>query len=302
MNCPEWIAVDWGTTNLRAWGMLNNGTVFRRIESRLGMARVEPEGFEAALTSVVGDWLSVDRQIPVIACGMVGADQGWIHAPYRCAPCTPVAPGGLTTPVVSDHRISVAIVPGISTTRPGPDVMRGEESQIAGLLSILPEFEGVVCLPGTHSKWVSVNSGHITGFQSYMTGELFELLGTKSLLRHSVDKSGWRESAYLEAVERSMRDPARISASLFSVRSESLVCGLEPADANSRLSGILIGTELASTRSLWSDQDLVVLGSGTVHAAYTSAFKGIGKAIETMDSEVAVLNGLSHAYRLSGRV
>ena len=195
----------------------------------------------------------------------------------------------------------MAVVPGIKMTHPSPDVMRGEETQLAGLLASFPEFEGLVCLPGTHTKWAVVGSGMVSSFRTFMTGELFDVLSRYSLLRHTVDPSAWDESSFASAVELGMGDPGTISAHLFSIRSESLLRGLGPAAAAARLSGLLIGAELASVRHLRSSGELIVLGSGKAGSAYRSALQVAGVAFRSLDAEQAVLDGLGHARRLLDR-
>ena len=118
--------------------------------------KLDRAGFEPALLELVGDWLPRDRQTPVIACGMVGARQGWVEVPYRQAPCKPVFFDTFGRPETSDPRLTVMILAGIKQIEPAPDVMRGEETQIAGFLLDDPRFEGVLCLPGTHTKWVRI--------------------------------------------------------------------------------------------------------------------------------------------------
>lgn len=301
MTEPDWIAVDWGTTNLRAWAVLGDGSVADRSDAELGVSQVAPGGFEAALVSVVDRWLPNGRRIPVIACGMVGSDRGWVHAPYREAPCAPVAQGGLASTAVRDRRLEVAVVPGIKMTQPSADVMRGEETQLAGLLASFPEFDGLVCLPGTHTKWVVVGSGMISSFRTFMTGELFDVLSRHSLLRHSVDPLAWDEGSFASAVELGLSEPGTISAHLFSIRSESLLRGLGPAAASARLSGLLIGAELASVRHLRRGGELVVLGSGKAGSAYRSALRVAGVEFRSLDAEQAVLDGLGHARHLLNR-
>ena len=122
------------------------------------MARLDRAGFEPALLELVGNWLPSDRQIPVIACGMIGARQGWIEVPYRRTPCKPVLVEPVGRPDTIDPRLKVMVLAGIKQIDPAPDVMRGEETQIAGVLSQNPRFEGVLCLPGTHTKWVWINA------------------------------------------------------------------------------------------------------------------------------------------------
>ena len=128
---PDWIALDWGTTRLRAFAMADTGEVLDRAESPAGMGRLEgAAAFEAALVALVGPWLPADRVTEVIACGMVGARQGWIEAPYAAVPCAPQAGGAVAAPT-TDPRLAVRILPGLSQRAPA-DVMRGEETQIAG--------------------------------------------------------------------------------------------------------------------------------------------------------------------------
>ena len=84
---PDWIAVDWGTSNLRAWAMGPEG-VLAHVSSDEGMGKLSRDAFEPALLRLLEPWLS--GPTTVIACGMVGSRQGWCEAPYRTVPCTPV--------------------------------------------------------------------------------------------------------------------------------------------------------------------------------------------------------------------
>jgi len=175
----DWIAVDWGTSNLRVWAMRASGPV-ADARSDQGMGTLEPEAFEPALLDLIEPWLGA-APMPVIACGMVGAKQGWAEAPYAAVPCPPVSLATVT-PNVQDRRLVVHILPGLSQASPA-DVMRGEETQIAGYLADVPEFDGILCMPGTHTKWVQVSAGEVVSFRTFMTGEMFALLSTGSVLR-----------------------------------------------------------------------------------------------------------------------
>ena len=155
LNEIKWIAADWGTTNLRVWAIGGYGRILAEASSGKGMAKLDRDGFEPALIELIGSWLPETGAMPVIACGMVGARQGWIEAPYRQAPCRPFSYEQIGIPDVGDSRLKVRVLPGIKQIAPA-DVMRGEETQIAGVLSEHPHFEGVLCLPGTHTKWVRI--------------------------------------------------------------------------------------------------------------------------------------------------
>ncbi len=132
---PDWIAVDWGTSNLRAWAMQGGRTLAEAVSDE-GMGKLTREGFEPALLRLVGPWLGAGP-MTVIACGMVGSRQGWHEAPYRTVPCPPVDPAGLVAAPVQDARLRVWLAPGLRQMQPA-DVMRGEETQIAGALALSP--------------------------------------------------------------------------------------------------------------------------------------------------------------------
>lgn len=287
----EWIAVDWGTSNLRAWRMGPAG-VLAHVASDEGMGKLGREEFEGALLRLIGPWL--DTRVPVIACGMVGSRQGWFEAPYRTVPCTPVAADALVRVPTSDARLDVRIAPGLRQMSPA-DVMRGEETQIAGALAMMPGFDGVLCLPGTHSKWVHVSAGEVVSFQTFMTGELFALLSTQSVLRHGMAGEGWDDVAFDAGLSDALSRPEKIGARLFTLRAEGLIAGLSPVAAKSRLSGLLIGVELAAARPYWLGQPVGIVGAEGLARAYARALAAQGVnalAIPATESTIAGLASL----------
>lgn len=289
---PDWIAVDWGTSNLRVWAMGPEG-VLAHAGSDEGMGKLSRDGFEPALLRLIAPWLS-DGTTPVIACGMVGSRQGWAEAPYRAVPCIPVAPGALLRVLTADPRIAVQIAPGLSQAKPA-DVMRGEETQIAGALALLPNFNGVLCLPGTHSKWAHISAGEVVSFQTYMTGELFALLSTQSVLRHGMADDGWDDAAFLQGFDDAYGKPEKISARLFSLRAEGLLAGLTPAAARARLSGLMIGIELAAAKPYWLGQRVVLIGADRLCDSYTRALAQLGLTAQRLDATACTLSGLATA-------
>jgi 2-dehydro-3-deoxygalactonokinase len=293
-----WIAVDWGTSNLRAWGIGADGEVVAEASSDQGMGKLERSGFEPALLELVGDWLPQGSQTLVIACGMVGARQGWIEVPYRQAPCRPVFADVIGSPQTRDPRLKVKVLAGIKQIAPSPDVMRGEETQIAGFLAENLQFQGTLCLPGTHTKWVRISGGEIARFRTFMTGELFSLLATQSVLRHSLGGAGWDQAEFATAVAAivSENETNGFAARLFSIRAESLVSGLEPSTAIARLSGTLIGAELAAARDYWQEQNLAIVGNGPQSETYAAALLALGQAPRMIDATHVTLAGLKSAY------
>ncbi len=288
----DWIAVDWGTSNLRAWAMGAQGPL-HHAESPEGMGKLGRDEFEPALLRLIAPWLGAGV-MPLVACGMVGARQGWLEATYRAVPCTPVAPGDLVCAPTHDARLQVMIVPGLQQPAPA-DVMRGEETQIAGALALMPDFDGVLCLPGTHSKWAHVSAGEVVSFQTFMTGELFALLSQQSVLRHGMIGDGWDPAAFDQGISDAFSRPEKIAARLFTLRAEGLLAGLAADSARARLSGLLIGSELAAAKPYWLGQRVVLIGAERLSAAYARALASQGLPSEMLDATACTLSGLATA-------
>ncbi|ETX15601.1 2-keto-3-deoxy-galactonokinase [Roseivivax halodurans JCM 10272] len=294
MTEPDWIAVDWGTSNQRAWLMDGTGRVIDRRASDRGMNTLARADFEGALLDLVGDALPAMRETPVIVCGMAGSQQGWAEAPYRKAPCAPPGLAEATRAPTTDPRITVRILPGIRQDRPA-DVMRGEETQIKGFLAAHPSFDGVICLPGTHTKWVQISAGEVVSFRTFMSGELYALIAGQSVLRHTL-ADGWDDKAFDAAVSEAISNPAMTAATLFSLRAEALLHELPGASARARLSGTLIGLELGGARPYWLGQPIMLAGEGGLATAYAAALKAQGAEVTPLAVEDLTLAGLAAAH------
>lgn len=283
--------MDWGTTHLRAYAM-QGATVLAQAQSDKGMGTLSPDQFEDALEHLVAPWDIPG--VPVVACGMVGSRQGWVEAPYQTVPATPLADTLVRVP--TSRREKVFIIPGLAQQNPA-DVMRGEETQIAGFLSLNPGWDGVLCLPGTHTKWVHLSAGEVVSFQTFMTGELFALLSNASVLRHSVSGGGWDSDAFDAALSEALSKPEQLAARLFNLRAADLLQGHTEGGARAALSGYLIGAELAAARPYWLGQNLAILGTGRQARAYAAGLLAQGVSAMLVDAERATLAGLTSAYR-----
>ncbi|MGR3569058.1 MAG: 2-dehydro-3-deoxygalactonokinase [Pseudooceanicola nanhaiensis] len=289
---PAWIAVDWGTSNMRLWALDGNGAVLAERRSPRGMGALESTEYEGVLLDLLGDLLPGTARLPVLVCGMAGARTGWREAAYLPIPCAPAGTHAVAVET-ADRRLQVHILPGLCQSAPA-DVMRGEETQIAGFLATDPGFDGVLCLPGTHCKWVRVTEGRVAHFRTTMTGEIFALLTERSLLRHSIS-AGWDEAAFARGLAEAIAHPEALPLALFPLRAEALLSDLPGDVAWARLSGLLIGAELAATRTLWGERRLAVIGDDPLAALYAGALRGQGAVVGMVPAGEITLRGLRAA-------
>jgi 2-dehydro-3-deoxygalactonokinase len=140
-------------------------------------------------------------------------------------------------------------------------------------------------LPGTHSKWVQVQSGRVTHFQTFMTGEVYALLSQQSILAKTLDLNGaFDETAFLQGVDQS-QTAGSVLHKIFAVRTLGLFERMSAAALPSYLSGLLIGEELR-THTLGADSAPVILiGSHTLTLRYTLALQHLGFACESWGAE-----------------
>ena len=255
------IGLDWGSTQLRAYRYGGAGDVLERRALAFGIRQLPPGGFAQALADAVAGW----PELPLIACGMVGSRNGWRETPYMDTP-TDVAglAQALTALPLPDGRM-LHLVTGLRD--PGrPDVMRGEETQIVGVLAQHAQgpWSGTLLLPGTHSKWVRVSDGMVRGFATMMTGELYGVLCRHSMLGPVSADPAHDDAAFLRGA-RAARDSGTAGGltRLFSTRALMLDGALTPAAVPSYLSGLLIGDELrAALAAGWADAAVPVLTVG----------------------------------------
>ena len=161
-----WVGVDWGTSNLRAWGIGGSGAVVASADSDQGMGKLVREQFPQALGAALGQMPLPAGPLDVVICGMAGARQGWLEAPYLEAPTDLGSLGlGAVSPAMPDEQYRVSILPGVCQRQGGENVMRGEETQLLGLASLYPDYAGLVCMPGTHSKWAKLEGTRIAHIQ-----------------------------------------------------------------------------------------------------------------------------------------
>jgi len=291
---PDWIAVDWGTSRLRAWAM-GQGGVLEKRHSDDGAQALSNTMFEPVLEKLVADWLTPSRMTSVVCCGMAGSRQGWVDAGYRLAPCPVTNPLSLVRAPVNCGTMQVWLVPGIKQETPA-DVMRGEETQISGFLAQEPDFDGVLCLPGTHTKWVRIKGGQILDFKTFITGELFALLSEKSILRHSVAGGKWDQEAFASAFKSTFQEPRKFAGDLFMLRAQSLVADLGASAARARLSGLLLGLEISAAQRYLERGKIRIVGAENLAKLYADALAMIGVSSIHLNADTLTLSGLLQEY------
>ena len=286
------IAIDWGTSSFRAWLMAADGTPLAERRSDEGMRHCITAGFETVFRSHIAALGGED--LPTIICGMAGARQGWREAPYVETPTRLDAlhAGAVQVDIDGDVRI----LPGVAQTSASePDVMRGEETQILG--SIEPDFTGLVCIPGTHSKWVVIQDGAITAFTTYMTGELFALVAEHSVVSLALDKEVGATAdseAFSAALNTAELGETALTSSLFRIRSAMLLGFADKRDGTAKLSGLLIGTEMAGAiRRYGKQQPVRLIATGSLAPLYETALVRAGFTTTTADAELASRRGLA---------
>ncbi|MBE7182997.1 MAG: 2-dehydro-3-deoxygalactonokinase [Methylobacterium mesophilicum] len=290
-------AVDWGSSHVRLWLMDETGEVLAERRSADGMLKAQGKFGE-----ILEDHLSafgVPEKLPVFACGMVGARQGWVEAPYVAVPAA------LETIFAQAVRVShekrpVLILPGLSQGSPA-DVMRGEETQLAGLVETLRPGAALACLPGTHSKWAELDGDRVAGFATYLTGELFAVLREHSILRHSLadaEPASGPSAVFRTACGEILED-GDLPGRLFGVRAGGLLSGTSANDSAARLSGLLIGAEIFAARQRFAGSSMPVLlvASGTMRALYEAALELAGLPFTHADADLSVRAGLYAAAR-----
>jgi 2-dehydro-3-deoxygalactonokinase len=289
--------VDWGTSSFRLWLVDTAGIVLAERRSEEGMLAASPDGFAAILEAHLSA-LGAPADLPVVACGMVGARQGWVEAPYVDTPAT-IATISANALRVPDHLRQVHLLPGIAQRHAdAPDVMRGEETQLLGL----PATDGaqIVCLPGTHSKWVEIDDGRIERFATFVTGDLFAAASRHTILRHSVAEPAapFDPGQFRAGFRAGLEQPAEFTNRLFAIRAGALLGAGDRIDGGSALSGLLVGLEFAGARSRFGAIDgMRLVATGPLLDIYRLAAEVAGMVVDVQDAERAVRAGLNACAR-----
>ena len=286
------IAVDWGTSNFRAFRLDGQGAIVARCSSPRGILQVGDGNFAAALRAEIGAWLE-EGETHVLMCGMIGSRQGWVEAGYLACPAgiSDLAAAVMQVPF---PEATVRLVPGVKGADAAgvPEVMRGEETAAMGMFA----GSGLVCFPGTHSKWIQLSDHTIVSFATWMTGEVYSALRRCTILeRMMTSDTAIDHAAFQDGLARSA-DSAGLLHHLFGVRTLALMGQLREEVSASYLSGLLIGHEVRAAMPRAARVHLV--GTPTLCTLYAQAIEACGGAAHVEDEDAAALGLAAIGRRL----
>ncbi|MFH2246003.1 2-dehydro-3-deoxygalactonokinase [Enterobacter sichuanensis] len=280
----RYIAIDWGSTNLRAW-LYQGEQCLESRQSEAGVTRLNGKSPEAVLAEVTQNWR--DGATPVVMAGMVGSNVGWKVAPYLPVPAHFSAIGEQLTSVGDN----IWIIPGLSVSRDdNHNVMRGEETQLLGARTLSPS--SVYVMPGTHCKWVQADTEQIHDFRTVMTGELHHLLLNHSLVGAGLPEQETSPEAFTAGLERGFASPD-VLPSLFEIRASHVLGTLPREQVSEFLSGLLIGAEVASMRDFVAQgQAITIVAGSSLALRYEQALRRAGHDVSTVSGDTAFQAGI----------
>jgi 2-dehydro-3-deoxygalactonokinase len=292
------IVLDWGSSQLRAYALAVDATILQSRQSDTGVFAVKDKQFEPTLRALIGDWLDLHPNIEICAAGMVGSANGWAQAPYVATPASihALREQVLHVPFKRSNHV-LKIIPGVRHgAGASVDVMRGEETQLFGVLG--DAQDGVFCLPGTHCKWVCVRNREIVDFRTHFTGELFHLLSTHSSVSSVLDPGvPFDEKSFDEAVQRAHENPSDLLHQIFTLRASVVSGERSRSQLQSALQGILIGSDVANglqylRRSFGAFTNISLVGNATLTTLYARALQLLGVSTTLHDAD-ATVNGIT---------
>lgn len=290
---PYVAVADWGTSSFRLWILAADGSVLGESRGHDGLVTVTDGNFEAVLERHLAA-LKAPGDLPVVICGMAGSRAGWVEAPYMGLPAGLDAIADAVVAVPARRR--VIMVPGIARRDPSaPDVIRGEETKLFGLVRGGTR-DAVVVMPGTHCKWVQIAKGVVADFRTFMTGELFATIKDHTVLAGALIDAGAidpDDEFFIAGVKASLANPAMIANALFSIRAGWLVHNRSADQQLARLSGLLIGQEIAGGRTLYGGVSAVhLLADERMGGVYHSALRVAGLDVTRIEADELVRDGL----------
>jgi 2-dehydro-3-deoxygalactonokinase len=282
------VAIDWGTSSFRGYLLGKDGRIIEKIRDDCGILRVPDGDFDSVLDQQLNRFTGALGDPTILCSGMITSKNGWLETPYVTCPAGIEELAANLKQLESRQRGKIYFVPGVCQYKPHTDVMRGEESQLAGL-----EIKGkqLVILPGSHSKWVELSDGRIQRFFTCLTGELFEAVSNHTILRFLPQLANDQEQ-FLRGVRHGYQQRgAGLFSTLFQMRARMLLT--EEAEGRDYLSGLFLGTEIGEGMDggFRPDGEIVILGREELTVLYQLALAELGLSSRLKDEDI-VAKGL----------
>lgn len=305
------IGIDWGSSSFRAYLISETGKKLDIIHSKEGVFQIKNRAFADYVQSTCQSWLQQYPGISIFMSGMIGSRNGWQEIPYQHCPLPINQLANHLQSIKTNDTLNINIVPGVScnNVNQAADVMRGEEVQLFGALQLLNKSDGLVCLPGTHSKWAQLNNNTLIDFATFLTGELYELLTKHSSLSNfaaslseatqditSVDNIN--PTAFIRGVKYSQMKGGLLHH-VFTARAAVLLKDLAEDEVNSFLSGVTIGHELQGAIQLYPQYlvypqclEIMTIGSQALQLLYSLAAEVYGIKVTKTNADDVMVAGL----------
>ncbi len=294
------IAIDWGSSSFRAYLLDEHLDCIEKVSNAHGVFHLQ-KSFAETLVEACGHWMKTNTIDEILLAGMAGSRNGWLETAYSQCPVSASQHREAAKKITNELNVDIEVLPGVQAKSPSgfPDVMRGEEVQIFGALDRLQMQNAIICLPGTHSKWIELQDGNIKSFATLMTGELFALVNQNSSIGSLVNDTEFDANSFLAGVSDQKQgsdlldSKVGLTHSLFSVRARAVSNTLEVSSVYSYLSGLLLADEIASAQTLFDIQkEVVLISDDKLSQAYRIALDSFGLETQLVDSEIAFLQGI----------
>ncbi|KMT66813.1 2-dehydro-3-deoxygalactonokinase [Catenovulum maritimum] len=290
----NYLIIDWGTTNFRAFLMNDKDSLIDSTQQNKGLLSVQDNQFAETLHSILSDWLNEFEHLPIYMAGMVGSLNGWVSLDYVETPAAPALIQQLSYQFITDWGAAACIFPGVKHVkdRTQADVMRGEELQVFGLAKLKLASNFIAILPGTHSKHISFEQDKIKSVKTFMTGELFSIITQHSLLGKNLPKQKASDAVFRQGVEQSQS--GQLTNLLFLARTHLLFDNIADMHIEEFISGLLIGYEL---KGLTQSQITIVGGKGLCQR-YLLACNLLGIAADYANGDDCFMAGMVQLINL----
>lgn len=295
------IAINWGSSNFRAWRIAADGSVIDEHAAPAGVAGLGREGMVAMMRDLAARW---PDHGPAYASGMIGSNIGWVEAPYADAPAGLRDIANASIPAIIGETV-LRIIPGVACRRnfdDAPDVMRGEEVELLGLAA-MGHGDGVAALPGTHTKWVRLEGGRIVDFFTAMSGEIYDRLTQQGLLASIVEGEAVAGEAFQAGVATGRARRLGLGTLLFGARARVMRGDLARGESASYIRGLLIGAEIADAFDACpglADAPVPLIGNEALSRLYASALASVGVESRVVASREACLQGFRALHEATG--